>query len=102
MAGTRSPNFPFVDLETAIERARILNQKEGRNSAAPETVVDHWGYAPKSSGGRQTIAALRQFGLLEGRGTSLRLTDLARSILISEPGSGQWLRGVQQAALKPP
>jgi hypothetical protein len=101
MAGTRSPNFPFVPLEMALQRAHTVSDKEGRSEVAVETIVGHWGYAAKSSGGRQTVAALRHFGLLEGRGGRVRLTDLARSILFSEEGTEQWIRLVQEAALKP-
>jgi len=101
MAKTRSPNFPFIPLEKALERARAVWDKEGRHEAAPETIVGHWGYSPKSSGGRQTIGALRHFGLLEGKGDRLRLTELAQSILFSEEGSEQWLRRVREAALNP-
>ena len=102
MAKTRSPNFPFIPLDTAVQRARVVWDKEGRHPAAPETIVGHWRYSAKSSGGRQTIAALRQFGLMEGRGSAdLRLTELAQAILFSEEGSEQWLTRVREAALKP-
>jgi hypothetical protein len=98
---TRSPNFPFIPLETAVQRAREVWDKENRHAAAPETIVGHWGYGPKSSGGRQTIAALRHFGLMEGRGDQIRLTEVAQAILFSEAGSPQWLRRIQEAALNP-
>jgi len=100
MATTRSPNYPFIPLDQAIERARVLWTQENRHPAAPETVVKHWGYGPKSSGGKQTIAALRHFGLLEGRG-QVQLTELAQAILFSEVGSSQWLAKVREAAVQP-
>lgn len=100
MAKTRSPNYPFIPLPAAIDRARQVWAKEGRHAAAPETIVGHWGYGGKSSGGRQTIAALRHFGLLEGRG-QLHLTELAQAILVAEDGSALWLERVQEAALRP-
>jgi hypothetical protein len=101
MAKTRSPNFPYIPLETAIQRAQQVWDEEGRHDVAPETLVGHWGYSAKSSGGRQTLAAVRHFGLLEGRGDKVHLTDLAQAILFSEPESVQWLERVQEAALKP-
>jgi hypothetical protein len=97
---TRSPNYPFLPLEQAVQRARLVWDKEGRHAAAPETIVGHWGYASKSSGGRQTIGALRHYGLLEGRG-QVQLTGLAQAILFSEEGSPEWLRRIQEAALNP-
>jgi len=58
------------------------------------------GYSSKSSGGKQTIAALRAFGLLDGEG-SVRLTDRAVHLLLDD-GSAErdWL--LRQAALSPP
>ena len=100
MAKTRSPNFPFIPLEQAIERARVVWTEENRHAAAPETIVGHWKYGPKSSGGKQTIAALRHFGLLEGRG-QVRLTELAHTILFSEVGTPEWLKQIREAALNP-
>jgi len=41
-----------------------------------KAIVEAWGYGEKSSGGQQTIAALRQFGLLDGRGQSLQLVAI--------------------------
>lgn len=103
MAASRSPNYPFIPLDVALERARVIWREEGKNPVAPATAVSHWGYSEKSSGGRQTVGALRAFGLIEGRGTeNLRLTPLAQSILVSEPGAGVWRDQVHKAALTPP
>jgi hypothetical protein len=66
----------------------------------------HWGYGRSSSGGIQTEAALKQFGLLEasgrGGGRRLKLSELAvrlvgdRRIDVSERR-----KFIEQAALKP-
>lgn len=97
----RSPSFPAIDLGDAVERARALYEAERRNAARPEIVVTHWGYSPKSSGGLQTIAALRAYGLLEGEGTA-RLTDRAMRLVLDDPGSPERTRMVREAALAPP
>jgi hypothetical protein len=105
MAKGRSPNYPAVDLEAALRRVRELWSKENRHPAAPETIVGHWGYGPKSSGGLQTLAALKQFGLLvdEGRGEQrrARISDLGQSILFHEEGSPGWYADLREAALSP-
>lgn len=97
----RSPSFPFIGLREALERARRLYEAERRNAARPEVAVTHWGYSPKSSGGKQTIAALRAFGLLEADG-AVRLTELAVRLLLEDAGSEAWRELVRQAALSPP
>jgi hypothetical protein len=97
----RSPSFPAVDLREAVERARTFYEAARRNAARPEIVVAHWGYSPKSSGGLQTIAALRAYGLLEGERTA-RLTDRAVRLVLDDPGSPERTAMVRDAALAPP
>jgi len=98
----RSPSFPFIGLREALDRARTFYEAEQRNAARPETAAAHWGYSAKSSGGKQTIAALRAFGLLEGD-VLVKLSGRALRILLDErEGSEERLRLVQQAALMPP
>ncbi len=79
----RSPSFPFIGLREALERARGFYEAEQRNAARPETAAAHWGYSPKSSGGKQTTAALRAFRLLEGD-TLVKLSGRALRILLDE------------------
>lgn len=82
---TRSPSFPFISLPVALERARGFYEKEHRHETEPEVAVAHWGYSPRSSGGNQTLAALRAFGLLEVTGEGkVRLTERALGILLDE------------------
>lgn len=98
----RSPSFPFISLRVALDRVRAFQAKESRNAAPLEVAAEHWGYSPKSSGGKQTIAALRAFGLLEGEST-VRLTDRALRILLDErEPSPERDRLLQEAALMPP
>jgi hypothetical protein len=98
----RSPSFPFIGLREALDRARAFYEAEQRNAARPETAAAHWGYSAKSSGGKQTIATLRAFGLLEGD-VLVKLSGRALRILLDErEGSEERLRLVQQAALMPP
>lgn len=57
--------FPFISLEKAIGRASELyaaDQRAGEMSTAGAFSV--WGYSEKSSGGHQTIAALKAYNLL--------------------------------------
>ena len=98
----RSPSFPFISLREAIDQARAFYEAEQRNAARPETAAAHWGYSPKSSGGKQTIAALRAFGLIEGD-TLVKLSGRALRILLDERGASEEReRLLKQAALMPP
>lgn len=103
---TRSPSFPFIGLPEAVERARTLYAAGRRSPMSADAAAKCWEYSPKSSGGKQTIAALRAFGLLEGEG-EVRLTDRAVHILLGEEGpegqgSAERDRLLRLAALAPP
>ncbi len=102
--GQRSPLYPFIPLQKAIERAKTLYAVSKKNPSRVATVVGTWKYGPKSSGGMQTIAALKQFGLLadQGVGESRRLTitDLALRLILGNDEAAH-RESVQRAALTP-
>lgn len=102
----RSPNFPFISLETAIDRVRAFYAEERRGAAPVARAAKHWRYSPSSSGLLQTIAALKSYGLMgdEGSGAErrLRLTDMAlRVILDTRAESPERLELIRRAALNP-
>lgn len=84
--GTR---FPFINLQKAINRAEQLFKVDphGRPMAV-STAYEVWGYSEKSSGGHQTVGALKAYGLIEDSGAlsdrKLFLTDLAKRYFLDE------------------
>jgi hypothetical protein len=104
---TRSPGYPYVDLREAIERAGAIYQREKMYAAAPEVIVEHWGYKNTSSGGKMTLAALKKFGLIEdvggGPSRKVKLTKLAQTIILHSSPEHQQVRiaAIQEAALLP-
>jgi hypothetical protein len=77
--GTR---FPFINLEKAVARAKELfdADQKGREMTI-SAAFGVWGYSEKSSGGFQTIAALKMYALLKdssgGDSRKIGLTDSA-------------------------
>ena len=103
---TRSPAYPFVNLETAIIRAKEFFEKEQRNAANINVATKHWGFKEESSNGAQTVAALIAFGLLQDEGIGdkrkVRLTQNALGILLdTRPDSKDRAALIKQAALAP-
>jgi len=97
----RSPSFPFISLKKAIERADALHATHKREAARLVTVAPTWGFGTKSSGLLQTVAALKQFGLVEDLGSGedrkIQISDLARRILSdSRPGARE--KAIKEAA----
>ena len=100
----RSPSYPFISLERAVERAAQMAQNHKRSPARLVTVAPSWGYGIKSSGLLQTVAALKQYGLIDDSGSGedrrIQLTDLAWRILTdSRPGAKE--QALKDAGTKP-
>src|SRR3989344_3943935 len=85
----RGVSYPVIGLEDAIEKARTFHREERKSAAPVASAIKHFGYSESSSGGRQTVATLIQFGLLEDEGRSenrhVRLTDRALTIRLEAP-----------------
>jgi len=102
----RSPNYPAIDLETALEKAHAIMAQENQHYAHIATLYAHWGYGTKSSTGNVTLAALKKFGLMEDKGSGdareARITNLAHRILVDDrPDSTERIGLIRQAALNP-
>ncbi len=98
----RSPSYPGIALDLAIDRARELERAERRHPAPTTAIHEHWGYKPNSGPAAVTLAALKKFGLLADEGAGgrrlARLTDLAFEILLNPDPA----EAIREAALTPP
>ena len=99
----RSPSYPAISLREAVDKARLVWDKESRHPVNHLVLVKHWGYAEKSSGGLVAMSALIKFGLMEDVeakvGRELKLTDLALRIVAGEETERK--SALKQAALRP-
>lgn len=89
MSDDASTRFPFINLEKALARAQQLFDADRNGRPLPIVVIfELWGYSSKSSGGFQTIGALKYYGLLQDEGSNTdrraRLTDAARRYFLDE------------------
>ena len=102
MTRTRSPNYPIVDLGTAVDLAEKLEKFAKRHPVPADAAIEKaWGYKPGGYG-NQLIAALRQFGLLQGEGGTakrhIRLTNEGAKVVHNHPDRTAILK---EAAIKP-
>ena len=102
----RSPGYPYFPVQKAIERAQELFSQEGTHSAPLSSAVGAWGYSPKSSGGRQTLATMRYYGLVEVAGEGddrmIKVSEIARKILLDQREDDTERRALtRQVALMP-
>ncbi len=103
---TRSPSYPYLDLQGALEKAAILWHAEGRHAASISVVMQHWGYREESSTGYSCVAALKKFGLVDhdgmGETRQIKLSGLALRILLDDdPQSDERRAALREAALGP-
>ena len=100
----RSPSFPFIPLQTAIERLTAYEQTFGRHDTPANKVGRAWKMKDGSSQAFQTLAALKSFGFVDYRGSgpsrATFLTDDARRYLRAHQDSIR-RQVVTHAALKP-
>ena len=101
----RSPSYPAINLEQAIDRAREIWTSEHQYATPVSTIFKHWGYTSSKGNANLVIAALRKFGLLEYEGSGnarrAKLTDLAVRIL-DHPDNEIRREAIRLAALTPP
>jgi hypothetical protein len=101
----RGISYPFINLEEAVVAARKFYQEERKSAAPVAAATKHFGYAESSSGGRQMISALLQFGLLEDEGRNehrhVKLTDRALTILLAAEDSPDRIAALRECARMP-
>jgi hypothetical protein len=77
----RSPSFPFIPLETAIERLEEFDRYFGRHPTPADKAGLAWKMKEKSSQAYQTLAAIKAFGLIRYKGSGQN-----REVEITEEG----------------
>jgi len=97
---SRSPNYPSLSLKEAVEKVRSLHQAIGQQPAPRETIAIGMGYRGVSGASSAAISALKKFGLLEGRGDDINVTNRAMAIL--HPHSSEEQKDALKAAASEP
>ena len=100
MAKVRSPNYPQLDLGAALVAVRKAYDKDHRNKMSQTALAKHLGHESLSGPAYTKIGALRAFGLVEGTGDELRVTDDAVTVLMA-PGGPERSEALKRLALKP-
>jgi hypothetical protein len=96
----RSPSYPSLSLKDAVERVRKLATEIGQRSVDRGTVAVGMGYSGLSGSSASAISALQRYGLIEGRGDSIAVTDRAMTILYPNSPS-EMGAALREAALGP-
>jgi hypothetical protein len=99
----RSPNYPAISLDEAVDKLPKLFADMKRHPVGVETAVGFMGLKYTSSTGKLALGAMRSFGLFEDAGKSMvKLSSRALDIVTDYARSSLgWRKAVQDAALEP-
>jgi hypothetical protein len=89
-----------MSLRDAVDKARLLYQAIGRNSTTREVIARSMGYAGLTGTSATTISALNKFGLIDGRGDEVRVSDRAMAIL-NPLSDAERATALREAAMEP-
>lgn len=102
MSKPRSPKYPSMPLDEAIERVSQIHTAERQNTVDRETAAKLIGYRGTSGASDQALGSITQYGLIErsGRG-EIRVTDLAVELIAPETEQSSY-EALRTAAENPP
>jgi hypothetical protein len=98
---TRSPNYPRLSLEGAIERIEKLYKKERTHKTSREAVAEGLGYTSLNGASLGIISTLRQYGLLEEDDDGLRVSEDAVALVMLPAGDPERVAALQKVAVAP-
>jgi hypothetical protein len=97
----RSPRYPSMSLEDAIEHGRTIFDKDRRHPIAREVAASHIGYKSLNGAADSALSSLMQYGILEkvAKG-EVRVSQWAVDILHPD-NPAQRIAAIQSAARNP-
>ena len=101
MAKVRSPNYPNLSLGPALEAMRPAFQNENRNKMSQSVLAKHLGYSSLNGRALGKIGAVRAYGLIDGSGDELRISDDAVKALMAPAGSSERTDALGRLANRP-
>lgn len=99
--GKRSPGYPMISLEEAVQKATTLWEKDKNNFIPIEAVYEHLGYKSKAGYAARVIAALKKFELIFEKQSAIKLTDEAIDLMLHSSSDENYIKTIKDLALKP-
>lgn len=101
MARIRSPNYPQIELEEAINLTKKIFDKEAQNFAPRDVVAELLGYTSVNGASEKKVSAITAYGLLDRNSDrELKVSDLAMRIMHPEDHHEK-AQALEEAALSP-
>lgn len=99
---SRSPNYPSMSLDEAIDAMRPVYAKEKRAKFPRLSLANHLGYTSLNGRALAKMGAVRAYGLIEGREDALTVSGTAIALIDAPPDSPDRLNALRSAFLTPP
>ena len=97
----RSPAYPIVGLNTAIDKLEAYYGEEGQNIVSRDAAIESMGYTSASGQSLQMMSTLIQYDLLEKTGAGqVKISDIGLAIMAGLDDDKQ--EAILQAAVSPP
>jgi hypothetical protein len=97
----RSPNYPVIGLEEAIQRLKAIYEKQQRYPASRDTFAKLMGYGGLHGASATVVSALSKYGLLEGHGDTLRVSEMGQDLILHRKGDPEYTEALRTAAFMP-
>jgi hypothetical protein len=97
----RSPSYPTVGLQEALERTKKFYGIDGKAGAPIATAVKHIGFASAHGQALSVLSALKKYGLLEDKSGRVVPTQRAIELLNLPDQDPRRVEALRQAALAP-
>lgn len=98
---TRSPNYPSIGLAEALTKLEAIYSSQRQYPANRETLVKLIGYKGLNGASAKVVSALAKYGLLEGHGESLRVSNLGQDLILHQRGDPEYDLALRTAGLRP-
>ena len=97
----RSPGYPMISLEEALQKTNILWEKEKSNPIPKEVALKHLGYKTTLGYSARILSALKQFDLILEEKGDIKLTQNAIDLSIFNPSDDDYNNLLKKIALYP-
>lgn len=98
----RSPNYPAVGLNDAVDRLQKLYAKNGRAGAPAEIAAVHIGFGKAHGQAMSVLSALKKFGLVSEVNGRIAPTQRGLEIVNLTAGDPRRAKALHDAVLEPP
>jgi hypothetical protein len=90
-----------MSLADAIERLRIIYDKQRRYPTTRDVLAKLLGYGGINGASATVLSALGKYGLLEGHGEQLRVSEMGQDLILHRSGDPEYDVALREAAFKP-